>query len=365
MPRAPCAALALGTAMVLSGQWLTLAVALFLPPLAWVEGRSRLTPLRHVALAVAALVLVRLLLNWHVAQYYLGTTPVLNGLLAAYGVPAASFALAAWMFGRRRDDALVAVLEAGALAFTTALVVLEIRHALNGGELAAAADWPFREAALQLTALALLAAITRLLDRRLGGRLVLGWGWRLLQGAAAGLGGWLVLDNPAFDTGVALLRWPVFNELALAYAVPAALTGMAVPAARPRLFARVLALYALVAAFAWVTLEVRHRFHPIDLSLALEPIGPSELYAYSGAWLGFGAALLALGIRQGVPALRLAALAAIGLTILKAFLVDMAELEGLWRVLSFLGLGLALIALGAVYRRFVVVSPPPAPAPQG
>jgi uncharacterized membrane protein len=32
----------------------------------------------------------------------------------------------------------------------------------------------------------------------------------------------------------------------------------------------------------------------------------------------------------------------------------MADLGGLWRVLSFLGLGLALIGLGAVYRRFVV-----------
>ena len=39
---------------------------------------------------------------------------------------------------------------------------------------------------------------------------------------------------------------------------------------------------------------------------------------------------------------------------LKVFLLDMDALVGLWRVLSFLGLGLALIALGAVYRRFVV-----------
>ena len=98
------------------------------------------------------------------------------------------------------------------------------------------------------------------------------------------------------------------------------------------------------------------------MPLWLGDVEGSELYAYSIAWLGFGAALLALGIRQGVASLRLAALGVIGLTILKAFFVDMAELEGLWRVLSFLGLGLALIALGAVYRRFVVT---PAPAPPG
>jgi uncharacterized membrane protein len=48
----------------------------------------------------------------------------------------------------------------------------------------------------------------------------------------------------------------------------------------------------------------------------------------------------------------LAALALVGLTAAKVFLVDMAGLEGLWRVLSFLGLGVALIGLSAIYRRF-------------
>ena len=57
----------------------------------------------------------------------------------------------------------------------------------------------------------------------------------------------------------------------------------------------------------------------------------------------------------------------IGLVAGKAFLLDMAELGGLWRVLSFLGLGLTLIGLGAVFRRFVAtapVSPPADPEPE-
>jgi len=60
------------------------------------------------------------------------------------------------------------------------------------------------------------------------------------------------------------------------------------------------------------------------------------------------------GIRTHERALRLAALAVIGLVCAKVFLIDMSDLTGLWRVLSFLGLGLALIGLGAVQRRFVV-----------
>jgi uncharacterized membrane protein len=49
----------------------------------------------------------------------------------------------------------------------------------------------------------------------------------------------------------------------------------------------------------------------------------------------------------------LTALGVVGLVTGKVFLIDMGGLVGLWRVLSFLGLGLTLIALGAVYRRFV------------
>lgn len=58
------AALALGCAMLWRDHWLTMAISLFLPALAWIEARAEVPPLRKVALAIAALILVRLLLNW-------------------------------------------------------------------------------------------------------------------------------------------------------------------------------------------------------------------------------------------------------------------------------------------------------------
>ena len=78
--------------MLLRDHWLSLAVSLFLPALAWVAAQVDLPALRRVALAVAALVLVRLLLNGYVLDYGFGHWPVVNGLLAAYAVPAAAFA---------------------------------------------------------------------------------------------------------------------------------------------------------------------------------------------------------------------------------------------------------------------------------
>ena len=51
--------------------------------------------------------------------------------------------------------------------------------------------------------------------------------------------------------------------------------------------------------------------------------------------------------------LRYASLAVMLLVIAKVFLYDMANLSDLWRVLSFLGLGVSLLALTWVYQRFV------------
>jgi uncharacterized membrane protein len=43
---------------------------------------------------------------------------------------------------------------------------------------------------------------------------------------------------------------------------------------------------------------------------------------------------------------------------LKVFISDMAGLQGLYRVASFLGLGLSLVAIGWIYQRFVYPRPP-------
>lgn len=353
------AALALGAAMVLSEQWLTLAVALFLPPLAWIEARAGLPALRRVALAVAAVVLVRLLLNPWVAGYEFGDRPLLNGLLVAYGAPAASFALASVMFRRRGDDLVVSVLEAGAIAFATVLTMLEIRHVTGGG--AVNGVMTFREAGFQVTGLAVLATLLRWLDLRLGGRPVTGIGWQILLGMTVVFGIMLLMRNPMVAPQKPLLPWPVLNELLFAYLLPALLAALAARAKQAEPWIRnVLGAYAVVAIFAWTTLEVRHAFNPGDMMLhGFRGRGPdeAELYAYSGAWLLLAGVLLALGIRGRIPALRLSGLGVMAVAIAKAFLVDMSGLEGLWRVLSFLGLGLALIVLGWVYRRFVVVAP--------
>jgi uncharacterized membrane protein len=337
------AALCFGFAVVLEDQWLTLAVALMLPPLAWIEARADLRALRHVALVVAGLVIARLLLNWYVLDYVFGAAPVWNSLWLAYGVPAACFWVAGRMFLRRGDGLVVRVLEAGALAFGTVFVALLIRHWHGGGRFTRGGT--LLEGGLHVSALWVQALGAMLLARRTG-RAVVAAAWRV-QGVLAVAGGVMLLSaNPFWMDARAS-----HAALAFAYLVPGVLAGVAAMQREARAFVKPLGVLALVTVFAWLNLEVRQLFHPGE-RLGGVPTD-AEMWAFSGVWLAYGAALMAAGIRWQARAVRLAALGVVALTVAKVFLVDMAELDGLWRVLSFLGLGLSLIALGAVFRRFV------------
>lgn len=352
------AALALGLAMLLRDHWLTMAASLFLPALAWVAAQVTLPALRQVALAVAVVVLARLLLNSYVLQYDFGGAPIANGLIAAYAVPAAAFALAAAMFRRQADDIAVGVLEAGSAALATVFVALEIRHGLGGPDGLASTGYGFREAALDVASLGVLTVVTMQIALRLN-RPVLHWAWRV-QGAAALAGGILLIIASPLSTGEPVGRIAFLDWLLPAYLVPALLAVVAcrsAATAQPPALRSVLGGYALIAGFAWLSMEVRHLFNGEQIGLDVAPIEDAELWAWSGAWLAYGVGVMAIGIAAGNKRVRLAALTIVGLTTAKVFLVDMAGLVGLWRVLSFLGLGLVLIGLGAAYRR-MVASPP-------
>ena len=342
------AALALGCATLLSAQWLTIALVLLVPALVWIEAAVDLSGLRQVALAVAVVVLARLLLNTDVLFYVPGAPALLNGRALAYAVAAASFWTGARVARRRANDRFVAIVELGCAAFVTALVVLEIRQWSTAG-MPGQPGLDFEEAGLQISAMATLAYVSLWLDTRQG-RASLRWSW-MVQGTLALIGGaLLIVANPLW-TAFSVNGPPVFDALLTAYALPAVLALAAAWRLRvsPHL-TRMLTAYALAAALTWVTLELRHIAHPGSIALADIPVLPWELWAWSGAWLAVAITLMVAGLLANLRALRLAALAVVATVILKVFLIDMAGLTGLWRVLSFLG-GVTLIGLGRLYGR--------------
>lgn len=107
----------------------------------------------------------------------------------------------------------------------------------------------------------------------------------------------------------------------------------------------------LVTLFTFISLTVRHIYHGANLTG--EIMGVAELYTYSVMWLLTGLVLLAAGIKLDNLEFRKASLAFIALAVGKVFLVDAAELEGLYRVASFTGLGVSLIGLSYFYTKFI------------
>ena len=478
--------------------WIAVGWSLLLPAIAWIESRLRITWFRYAAWVAAGLVLARLLPGPWILDFPIGATPIFNWLLYGYGVPLVAFAAAAWLFRRERDDALVTVLDAGAVAIAFLLVTLELHHFFRGN-----LAYSFNFGLVEVSSFAvawLLVALGLARAARLDPRPARLWGMRVITGLAAValIGGSLLAVNPLLSLE-AVGDWPVLNWLLFAYALPAlllaavareveasaepalaiwlqglagllsllfisleirqlfqgrvlmlgdiglpelscliiawlliafglfrlsarqaqylvmarAVTGLAVVAvvvgslllvnpllsaqevgawaflnwlipayAAPALLVAILsrslddperpwialvpASLALLLGFAFVTLELRQWFQGSRLDLG--GVSSAENYAYSVGWILYGVALLVAGILRGGATLRWASLAVVVLAMGKVFLFDASQLTGLYRVASFLGLGLSLMAIGYVYQRVVFrhpaepmlpVSPPP------
>jgi uncharacterized membrane protein len=338
----------LAATFALSNAWLTVALALHLPAMGWVEGRIRLRALRRAALAVAGIVLVRLVLNPYLLDYPLSSTPIFNWLLYGYGLPALAFVVATRQFGGRADDLLVSVLEGGSVAFSAMLLTFELRHALYG-RLDAPLGVLGRDAVQTLLWLALAAFLLWIGERRR--RPVLHWGG-IIFFALATLQAvlWQALIANPLLTGEPVGRHVIFDVPTLAFALPALLYAAIVwLRLGPDLLRWVARILAAGLAFLWLSLEIRHAFRGEVVTWG--ETGEAEWYAYSAAWLLFAGAGLAAGLVRRNDWLRRASLAGVGLVVAKVFISDMAALSGVLRALSFLGLGGALVGIGYAYRR--------------
>ncbi len=107
-------------------------------------------------------------------------------------------------------------------------------------------------------------------------------------------------------------------------------------------------------AFLFVSLEIRHLWQG-KLHLRW-PTGNGELYTYSAIWLVMAVGCLLYGTLNKAHSLNRFGFGLLGLVIGKIFLVDMAGLEGLLRVASFMGLGLSLLGLAYLTSKLALPS---------
>ncbi|MBR0713599.1 DUF2339 domain-containing protein [Bradyrhizobium liaoningense] len=356
-------ALALALTFALEKGWLTIALALMSLGTAWISMQRPIPFLRWLAAIFAAIVTARVAYDPRIVGDAVGTTPILNWLLWGYGLPALSFWGASIFLRRRADDAPLRMVEAAAILFTALLAFMEIRHFATGGNMTAAPS--LLEFALQVcVTLAMAIGLERL---RLRSRSIVHNVGAVILTVIAGLiavGGLLLLENPLLwrtDVG-----GPIFNYILLGYALPSLLMlllSYAVAGHRPTAYANTLAGGALVFALAYLSLEIRRFYHGPILSIGVTT--GAEQYTYSIGWLAFGVVLLGVGILVNSERARLASAIVIALTILKAFVIDMSALTGVYRALSFMGLGIVLVAIGWLYQRILFrrQTPPPVAQP--
>ncbi len=334
--------LAFAMSVVLTETALTLGFALIVASAAWLDRRFDLAPVGwFVQLGILACGF-RLVVDpglpwaldaplWEIVVAYAGTVALLT---------------ATWLLlrARGRTGALI-VAESAIWSLAGLFVCLLLYRALDTAE--SETHWSIG----LFGTIWLITGATQLWRVRIGGALAR---VRLALGAVfGGVGLALVamaatLANPLFAHAV--VGPPILDSLAVAYLLPAAL--LAMTALRfdhldPRLRIGTGGI-AVALAVLYVGLEIRRLW--LGPVIQVPGVADGELYSYTIALLLTGAGLLlAAFLRRSAP-LRKAGVAVVALTVAKVFLVDMAGLEGLIRVLSFLALGLSLAGLALVNR---------------
>jgi uncharacterized membrane protein len=356
------AALSLALAFALERGWLTVALALMVPGIAYIADKRPLPMLRQLCIVLVALVMARILWDPRIVGDDVGRTPIFNWLLWGYGVPALSFWIGGMILRRRGDDLASRSVDAAAITFTALTFTLQIRHLMNDGDIYRRSA-SLAELGLQVaTGLAMTIGLEHVRARTdsivhdIAARII---GTLAFLGALISLG---LYFNPIF-TGEPV-GGVFFNALLLGYGIPAALMAIlarTIRETRPVLVYRIAAVTAIGLALVYLTLEVRTIFHgPVIKGFATSD---AEQYNYSAVWLAFGVVLLLAGIALKSQPARFASAAVVILTVAKVFLYDLAGVQGVFRALSLICLGLTLMGIGWLYQRLLFPPRPRGEAP--
>ena len=338
-------ALALAAAMVLESASLTLALAAQLVSLGWIVSRFELPGLGWLLKLVVALVVARLTLNPWLPDY----PPGVHWSLWTYGGSTLFAAGSAYLL---RGYPALARWTAGAGWHLLVLTLwAELRYQLYEGRVFAE-EFTFVEAVLTMALFGALAAVYSF-RARLSTTLKTFYSIysAFLMAAALGLYGLVLVRTAMSHAWVygAIGDTIFWNFATLAYGLPVLVGLLLMRLYDPALKRRV-TVGTGFALFVFVSLSIRHLWTG-NVRLDTPTFSDGELYTYSAVWLVMALGAMLGGIwRYGVDLYR-AGLVLLLLVTAKLFLVDMAGLEGLLRVASFMGLGLALLGISYLHQR--------------
>ncbi|WP_088346229.1 MULTISPECIES: DUF2339 domain-containing protein [Rhodomicrobium] len=353
----------------LDRNFLPVAIAAELLAVAWISTRTEMPSLRYIAgllgLTFAFILLPQILLLAELAANALfdislnaqGSIPIVDFPSFHLALPAVLFLLAAYTLRRGGDGLLIRVLEFGSVALIAVWGFYITAKLFHPGEDVLFARASFAERGL-ITNVLFVFGLACLVAGRVFGRSAFFQSGVLLVAVSLFRLVYfdLIIKNPLWYGGAVAGTQP-FDALTLTYALPILWTWLAASELRlsgnMRLmaFARWARALTLVLAFAWISLDIRKLYQGPVLNGNVTT--DAEFYSYSAAWLVFALGLLFYGTLKGSQLLRYASLAILLVTVTKVFLMDAGSLTGLYRVFSFLGLGLSLLGISYFYGRFV------------
>jgi len=160
----------------------------------------------------------------------------------------------------------------------------------------------------------------------------------------------LTVHHNPFFANQAIGQWPLFNWLLLLWALPALGCAALARFSQPNAY-RPVGYYA-AACFAGLYLlgSVRQFWQGAQIGLTL-PTSNAEHYSYSLVFLLVAALLIIAAELRQWQVLRKAGFVLLSLVVIKVFVFDLNELSGLLRAASFIGLGLSLVLLSALFQR--------------
>ncbi|MCE2926260.1 MAG: DUF2339 domain-containing protein [Rickettsiales bacterium] len=358
--------LSIGLTIELPREFLSVAFAAQLLAITWINSKVDVKALRYIVGVLACvfgfLLIPQILLLVQLTAYSLVEAqlalqkgiPIVNWPTFQLGLPALFFVAGSYLLRLQKDDRLVRSLEIAAIALIGVMGYYLTRHAFHVDENVLFVKAGFVERGV-ITNILFVYGLACLWIGRNYSREAVTLSGLVLCGVAVFRIGYFdfIAYNPLWSSQT-VGELPIFNALLLTYGLPILWTWKLVqelPHAGKPEWNKYGYGFVLLLAFTLISLNVRQLFH--GAYLGGHETTNAEIYTYSVVWLLFGIALLFFGTLKKDKMVRVASLVIMILTVGKVFLYDASELEGLFRVFSFFGLGLSLLGLSWFYTRFV------------
>lgn len=114
--------------------------------------------------------------------------------------------------------------------------------------------------------------------------------------------------------------------------------------------------------FLILTIEIKDMFakqifllandNSLAVNSQLDLLSNLKQLSISGIWLLYSIGLMVWGIVHKIKAVRYIALSILGITVLKVFVFDLSFLDQLYRIISFMGLGVIMLLMSYFYQKY-------------